>query len=135
MDINEQLVRLFHDHENEFLSGQNLATQLNVTRTTIWNHINYLKELGYQFESHTNAGYKLVGIPDLMLPDELSFNLNTKIIGSTILSYTEVDSTNDIAIQRAEANIDCFATNRIDHCGEFACLWRADCLSEQRKKQ
>ena len=33
------------------------------------------------------------------------------------------------AIQRAENNIDCYGTARVDNCHENECLWRADCLS------
>ena len=33
------------------------------------------------------------------------------------------------SIQRAENNIDCYATQRVDVCDEEACLWRNDCLS------
>jgi len=32
------------------------------------------------------------------------------------------------AIQAAENNIVCFATERVDSCEEHACLWRPDCL-------
>lgn len=33
------------------------------------------------------------------------------------------------AIQRKENNIECFGTDRADHCEEQGCLWRSDCLS------
>lgn len=36
-------------------------------------------------------------------------------------------------IQRAEGNIDCYATDRVATCGEIDCLWRADCLGENGK--
>jgi hypothetical protein len=32
------------------------------------------------------------------------------------------------AIQRAENNMDCFYTYRVEYCGELLCLWREDCL-------
>ncbi len=35
------------------------------------------------------------------------------------------------AIQRAEGNIDCYATERVRTCGEEECLWRDDCLKAQ----
>lgn len=38
------------------------------------------------------------------------------------------------AIQRAEANMDCYATDRVEHCEEFDCLWRADCMEENGKR-
>lgn len=32
-------------------------------------------------------------------------------------------------IQRAENNMDCYGTHRVEHCSEDACLWRNDCVS------
>lgn len=34
-----------------------------------------------------------------------------------------------LAIQKAENNIECFGSPRVNHCQEMACLWRDDCLS------
>ena len=33
------------------------------------------------------------------------------------------------AIQQAENNMACFATERVAYCNEDKCLWRDDCLS------
>lgn len=33
------------------------------------------------------------------------------------------------AIQRAENNIDCYGTQRVNTCHEDECLWRNDCIS------
>ena len=46
--------------------------------------------------------------------------INTNHVGKTDLIRT---------IQKAENNIQCYATQRIESCGEVACLWRSDCLS------
>jgi hypothetical protein len=34
-----------------------------------------------------------------------------------------------LGIQRAENNIECFGTARVESCQELACLWREDCVS------
>lgn len=39
-----------------------------------------------------------------------------------------------LAIQRAEKNIDCFGSDRVNICGEETCLWREDCYQPQTKK-
>ncbi len=39
------------------------------------------------------------------------------------------------AIQRAENNLDCFGTLRIDDCDEVTCLWRQDCISLNNRSQ
>jgi len=38
------------------------------------------------------------------------------------------------AIQRAENNMDCYATERVEYCNEESCLWRADCMAMGGKK-
>jgi hypothetical protein len=35
------------------------------------------------------------------------------------------------SIQRAENNIECFGTQRVDSCNEDACLWRNRCMLSQ----
>jgi hypothetical protein len=32
-------------------------------------------------------------------------------------------------IQKAENNVPCFGTSRIDSCNELDCMWRKDCIS------
>ncbi|HAX98560.1 MAG TPA: SAP domain-containing protein [Candidatus Atribacteria bacterium] len=38
------------------------------------------------------------------------------------------------SIQRAENNIDCYRTERVEHCHEGTCLWRSDCRSLNNKR-
>lgn len=40
-----------------------------------------------------------------------------------------------LAIQRAENNIECFGTGRVDYCHELSCLWREDCVSLNKSNQ
>jgi len=37
-------------------------------------------------------------------------------------------------IQRAEDNIDCYGTARVEHCSEDECLWREGCLPLNNQK-
>ena len=83
--------------ENDHVSGQQLAEKFNISRTAIWKHINELRKMGYEIESHTNSGYCLVKDTDMLVPEEVNFQLETNIIGKRILHYSEVTSTQDIA--------------------------------------
>ena len=38
------------------------------------------------------------------------------------------------AIQRAENNIDCYGTKRVETCHEDECLWRIECLALNDKR-
>lgn len=33
------------------------------------------------------------------------------------------------SIQKAEGNVDCYGTERVNNCKEHACMWRPDCLA------
>lgn len=36
------------------------------------------------------------------------------------------------AIQKAENNLDCYGTDRVQNCNEQKCLWLADCVKEHQ---
>lgn len=38
-------------------------------------------------------------------------------------------------VQRWENNIPCFATERVETCNEYTCLWRDDCISASQGPQ
>jgi len=101
MGLNKNLVSVFHQNRGRFLSGEELAERLGVSRTTIWNHIHSLQELGYQFTAQTHLGYKLDVIPDKMLRQEIALRLTTRFLGKTIYHHKEVGSTNDVALELA----------------------------------
>lgn len=46
--------------EGEYISGEKLSEILGVSRTAIWKAINSLRDDGYEIDSVTNKGYKLV---------------------------------------------------------------------------
>lgn len=80
-----------------FVSGENIADRLKVSRTAVWKHIRGLRKSGYDIQSSERLGYKLTGTPDLLLPEIIQNGLNSKIIGAEIIHRDSVDSTNRLA--------------------------------------
>lgn len=80
-----------------YLSGEELSRKFGVSRSAIWKNINQLREDGYEIESVTNRGYRLVSSPDLLTEAEIRKGLQTKIIGQNVYYYPIVDSTNEAA--------------------------------------
>ena len=80
--------------ETDYMSGVELSKKLKISRTAVWKQIQILKDLGYKIEAVKNKGYKLISRPDIPLSEEISFNLKTKIIGSNILYFKSLSSTN-----------------------------------------
>jgi BirA family biotin operon repressor/biotin-[acetyl-CoA-carboxylase] ligase len=81
-------------NNNNFVSGEKLAKKLNVSRTSIWKQIKNLKELGYRIESVKNKGYRLISRPDTPLSEEVTFGLDTEIIGKEFHYFKSLPSTN-----------------------------------------
>ena len=93
-----------------FMSGQEIAQKLFVTRAAVWKAIKALEKDGYEIEAVTNKGYRIVESGDK--PDE-------NIIAKSILEdsevskylkdvelflYDEADSTNELAKKYGDAN-------------------------------
>jgi BirA family transcriptional regulator, biotin operon repressor / biotin---[acetyl-CoA-carboxylase] ligase len=91
--------------QEHYVSGEQLGKRLHISRTAVWKHINELRKNGYKIDSSPKLGYSLIEIPDLLLPDEISNGLETRVIGKNILHYSEVTSTQDIAAEFAQNGI------------------------------
>ncbi|KCZ70289.1 biotin-(acetyl-CoA carboxylase) ligase [Candidatus Methanoperedens nitroreducens] len=79
------------------VSGEILASELEVSRAAIWKHIKALRDEGYMIESSPNIGYSLVSSPDRLSPAGIKAGLKTSIIGKNIQYFNEIESTNTIA--------------------------------------
>ncbi len=91
-----QLIRLIAQSNGRLLSGEELGEILGVSRTAIWKYVKCLREQGFKITGKTNTGYKLIepiDTPLAICPDEIE----TSIIGKNILSFIEIDSTNNFA--------------------------------------
>ena len=94
MDYKEEIIGIIRGSRDQFISGEELADQLHISRTMIWKYIKSLRSEGYTIESVTNRGYKFIEAPDLMLPREIKKDLKTEFFGKQIYYYDEIDSTN-----------------------------------------
>ncbi len=78
-----------------FVSGEEIAGRLGITRAGVWKHIDALRRAGFEISSSTNRGYRLTGIPDTPSPEVLSAMLNTAFMGRTIEYHPVISSTNE----------------------------------------
>ncbi|EES49498.1 biotin--[acetyl-CoA-carboxylase] ligase [Clostridium botulinum] len=91
-------------NSTEYISGETLSLELNVSRSAIWKHIKTLKSKGYVIDGISNKGYKLISSPNALFPSEIDPLLKTKEIAKTIQYYFELPSTNKTAKQLADNN-------------------------------
>lgn len=95
------LLQLFNESPDKYVSGEELSRKLKCSRTAVWKRINQLRKKGYLFEAVPNKGYRLLQTPERIDADALTASLATKVFGKTIRSFAEVDSTQSVAHQLA----------------------------------
>lgn len=92
--MKEEIINLLKENEDNFISGEKISEKLGISRAAVWKHIKSIKEDGYEIESVSRKGYKLISSPDLLTFEEVNPYLNTKYIGKDIRYYNTIDSTN-----------------------------------------
>src|SRR2546423_14998600 len=79
------------------VSGEKLAKDVGVSHSTLMRWIDKLREAGIEIRGELFTGYRLVRLPDVLLPQLIRPRLNTRIIGRSLYHFYEVDSTNMFA--------------------------------------
>lgn len=90
--------------EGEYISGEKLSEILGVSRTAVWKAINTLRKEGYEIDSVTKRGYKLMKKPNVINAADIAEGLDLKVIGTEIVTLKTVDSTNEEIKRRAQKN-------------------------------
>lgn len=94
--MKDKLLKLLQEND-EYLSGEAISQEFNVSRTAVWKQINSLRKEGYEIESVTNRGYKLVHNSTGINSAGISAAIKTNSLGHKIICLNEVGSTNDYA--------------------------------------
>ena len=103
MSTSSQLLTILGS-QSQPISGQELADQLNISRTAIWKAINNLKDAGYQITSQPRTGYFLedngyldAGLISRYLPTNFNFPLEIhQIIDSTNIRAKQLANKPDL---------------------------------------
>lgn len=99
--MRSEILTILHKADGKYVSGAYLAEKLSVSRTAVWKHICALKEEGYEIDSKSRNGYRIIASPDLLTPGEIKSILTTKTVGQSIKYYKTTDSTNNEAKKSA----------------------------------
>ncbi|WP_247952327.1 bifunctional biotin--[acetyl-CoA-carboxylase] ligase/biotin operon repressor BirA [Streptococcus oralis] len=90
-----QLVYQILARENDYVSGEKIGEELNLSRTSIWKAIQRLQQEGLEIDSIKNRGYKLIQ-GDLILPDLIQENTNLTIRYKPKTKSTQTDAKEGI---------------------------------------
>ncbi len=113
------------------ISGEDIAKELEVSRTSIWKTIRKLKRFGYEIESKKGFGYELKSCPDLSPFEVLKICKKLNIIGQNkpikeIHYYKIVDSTNIRAKDEGKPNLLIIAEKQTKGKGRFGRTWHSE---------
>lgn len=125
--MKEKILEMLRRQE-EYVSGQQMCQELGVSRTAVWKAINQLKAEGYVIEAISNKGYALRESPDTITEYELQSLIPNDSLISKIISYKELDSTNNKAKEIAcdyEENILLIAERQLAGRGSKGRSWYA----------
>lgn len=95
--MKQKIIRLLKEANGEFISGQLISDNLEVSRAAIWKYMKTLKEDGYEIESVSRRGYRLIENADVLTYSEIEKYLTTEFIGRDLVYYKTIGSTNDVA--------------------------------------
>ncbi len=76
------------------VSGEKLARDLGVSHSTLVRWVEKLRSAGLQIRGELFSGFRLVRLPDVMLPQLIRPRLRTRTLGRTLYHFYQVDSTN-----------------------------------------
>src|SRR5208337_169124 len=93
-----EILKTLKENEGSFVSGEGLAEKLGISRPGVWKHINGLKEMGYEIQSQSGMGYRLVAVPDSLAHKEIVPNLKTRWLAHSYHYLKTAGSTNDYAL-------------------------------------
>ena len=90
-----QLVYQILTRENDYVSGEKIGEELNLSRTSIWKAIQRLQQEGLMIDSIKNRGYKLIQ-GDLILPGLIQEKTNLTIRFKPETKSTQTDAKEGI---------------------------------------
>ena len=79
--MRQAIIEMLRSSGSDFLSGEEIADLLGISRAAVWKHIQKLRRTGYEIDSRERCGYKFKNAPDILLASSVKEGLDTQIIG------------------------------------------------------
>src|SRR5690242_3661138 len=126
----DKLISVLVKNATVVLPGPKIASQIGVTRSTVWNYVGKLRALGVDIQGHTSSGYQLRTLPDILAPSLIQSELGDNQIGHKIIHYFRIDSTNSTALtlatDRAAEGTVVVAEEQTAGRGRFGRRWHSE---------
>lgn len=97
------LLSLLQDKQGTYVSGEEIAKALSVTRTAIWKVVHRLRDEGYRIDAVPNKGYRLPADTDILSVEGIQKHLQSVCTNLTLTAVNQVESTNTLVREKAAA--------------------------------
>lgn len=102
MSTRDSILNLLISHKDSYISGEEIAGSLGLSRNAIWKAINELRKSGYTIEATRNKGYMFSSNNDILSSQEICSFLSAGLTPE-IYVYPSIESTNRTAKEMAIA--------------------------------
>jgi len=96
------LLQLLSENSTIVISGERIAREIGVSRSTVWRWVQRLRELGVRVKGHPRNGYFLETMADILTPESLHYRLKGSLFEKRIYHFFKIDSTNRVAFELGE---------------------------------
>jgi len=128
--MKNKILSVLRKDRNTYISGENLSDLLGVSRTAIWKHIKALRAEGYQIDSVTNRGYRLIAESTALSAISLNEIINAYDYLDFSSYFDSIDSTNlevkRRALESEHAQGIAIASEQTQGKGRLGRLWVSD---------
>lgn len=90
----EKVLELLLKNEQNYISGELISKELNVSRAAVCKDVKLLRAEGYEIESVTKRGYKLCRDRNILSSLSIKNKLNDERLGNNIIILDSITSTN-----------------------------------------
>lgn len=94
MSTKSKLLQFLNENTGKFVSGQEIANSLGISRAAVNKAADALKKSGYNIQSRTKMGYRLFEELNLLTKESIESHMKTPC---KIIALETVDSTNNYA--------------------------------------
>lgn len=95
MSVKQDVLQYFMEHKGEYISGEELAVGLQVSRSAIWKAVKNLQAEGHEIKAVTNKGYCLQSSHDVLSESGIRKYMSEDVLNHVkLIIENTVDSTN-----------------------------------------
>lgn len=100
--MKDRILMILLQNKEDFVSGEEISKEIGVSRTAVWKAIEQLRDSGFEIDSRSNKGYRLIKMADKLNATVIGHYLNARTLGQVIEIHDSIGSTNNRAKELAQ---------------------------------